>query len=65
MIKRLRLLVLVLLVSGCPLPMNSSVAQRCAEACGDIGVQKVTRTECHCHSPPDASSAVPLNPVGC
>ena len=63
--KNLRFLALLMLVSGCPLPMGSSVVQRCAEACGDIGVQKVSRTECHCQSPPDASSTVPLNPAGC
>ena len=63
--KGLRFLALLMLVSGCPLPMGSSVVQRCAEACGDIGVQKVTPTECQCQSPPDASSTVPLNPVGC
>lgn len=63
--KNLRLLALLMLVSGCPLPMGSSVLQRCAEACGDSGVQKVTRTECHCRSKPEMPATVPLNSVGC
>ena len=65
--KNLRLLVLVLLASGCPnsQAVPSGMFRDCAEACGDSGVQNVTSVECQCQSPLTAPSTVPLDPVGC
>ena len=65
MVKSLRLLALVLVVSGCPSPVRSLTLQQCAEACGDSGVESVTSMECRCQSKPEMPATVPLDPIGC